>query len=178
MNVDKIYTRKGDSGQTSLYSGERVSKCSARIKLVGRLDTANAQLGLAKFYCNTPFLYDAIENIHLILIKQIMAVVAYNGEYSLEDCDYLGRIQNLYDDVIEKHPNDKITDWTLYGSGTQQEAHLDLATCIIRECEVLFHETQNELAKESFSVVLPSDFSEFFNTLSKVTFLLARLEVV
>ena len=41
----KIYTGSGDRGQTSLFSGERVSKDQKRIEAYGDLDELNAVLG-------------------------------------------------------------------------------------------------------------------------------------
>lgn len=46
----KIYTKKGDEGQTSLYGGERVSKDSLRIHAYGTLDELNACLGWVLAY--------------------------------------------------------------------------------------------------------------------------------
>ena len=44
----KIYTKTGDKGETSLYSGTRVSKAAARVESYGTLDELNAFIGLAK----------------------------------------------------------------------------------------------------------------------------------
>lgn len=44
--INKIVTRGGDGGETSLGNGERVSKASKRIKLLGSLDEANAYIGV------------------------------------------------------------------------------------------------------------------------------------
>jgi cob(I)alamin adenosyltransferase len=44
----KIYTRTGDSGDTGLFGGKRISKSSARIAAIGAADEANAALGLAR----------------------------------------------------------------------------------------------------------------------------------
>lgn len=41
----KIYTGTGDRGKTSLFSGERVSKCSPRIAAYGDLDELNSVIG-------------------------------------------------------------------------------------------------------------------------------------
>lgn len=41
----KIYTKTGDGGKTSLFSGERVPKSDARIEAYGDLDELNATLG-------------------------------------------------------------------------------------------------------------------------------------
>lgn len=42
----KIYTKTGDSGETSLYGGTRVSKAHIRIEAYGTLDELNSFLGL------------------------------------------------------------------------------------------------------------------------------------
>lgn len=43
----RIYTRKGDSGETGLFGGERVSKSHVRVEAYGAVDELNAVLGLA-----------------------------------------------------------------------------------------------------------------------------------
>lgn len=43
----KIYTRKGDTGETSLFGGQRVSKSSKRIAAYGTVDEMNSILGTA-----------------------------------------------------------------------------------------------------------------------------------
>jgi cob(I)alamin adenosyltransferase len=46
--VARIYTKKGDRGETGLYGGGRVSKSSSVIRAIGEVDEANAFLGLAR----------------------------------------------------------------------------------------------------------------------------------
>ena len=48
VNLDKIYTRGGDAGQTSLASGTRVPKHDLRVETYGTVDEANAFIGLAR----------------------------------------------------------------------------------------------------------------------------------
>ena len=43
----KIYTRTGDSGETALFDGTRVSKADPRVAAYGAVDELNAWLGLA-----------------------------------------------------------------------------------------------------------------------------------
>jgi cob(I)alamin adenosyltransferase len=43
----KIYTRTGDSGDTALFDGTRVSKADPRVAAYGEVDELNAWLGLA-----------------------------------------------------------------------------------------------------------------------------------
>jgi cob(I)alamin adenosyltransferase len=44
----KIYTKTGDKGQTSLFTGRRVSKHHLRIESYGTVDELNSYLGLIK----------------------------------------------------------------------------------------------------------------------------------
>lgn len=48
VRIDRIYTRGGDRGETSLGDGKRVSKAGARIAVLGALDETNAAIGLAR----------------------------------------------------------------------------------------------------------------------------------
>jgi len=50
VKLDKIYTRGGDSGQTSLGDGARVPKSSARVTAYGDVDEANAILGIVRLH--------------------------------------------------------------------------------------------------------------------------------
>ena len=44
----KIYTKKGDKGQTGLIGGSRVSKNDLRINAYGTVDELNAHVGLLR----------------------------------------------------------------------------------------------------------------------------------
>src|SRR4051812_49763887 len=44
----KIYTRTGDTGETSLFSGDRARKDDPRVDAYGEIDELNAWLGLAR----------------------------------------------------------------------------------------------------------------------------------
>mgnify|MGYP003623058290 CR=1 FL=1 len=44
----KIYTRKGDTGNTRLFSGEQVTKDDLRVQTYGTFDECQAQLGMAR----------------------------------------------------------------------------------------------------------------------------------
>lgn len=54
VKLDKIYTRGGDLGETSLGDGTRVPKSSARINALGEVDEANAVIGLARLDADGP----------------------------------------------------------------------------------------------------------------------------
>ena len=45
VKLNKIYTRKGDKGSTSLGDGKKVLKHSIRVEAYGTVDEANAFIG-------------------------------------------------------------------------------------------------------------------------------------
>ncbi len=50
VKLDRIYTRGGDAGETSLGNGARVAKSSLRVAAYGEVDEANAVIGIARLY--------------------------------------------------------------------------------------------------------------------------------
>lgn len=67
----KIYTGTGDRGKTSLFSGERVSKSSPRLKAYGDLDELNSVIGAlaAAMDEGQPALKDEIMAIQVLLLE-------------------------------------------------------------------------------------------------------------
>lgn len=52
VKLDKIYTRGGDSGETSLGDGSRVAKHSLRVHAQGDIDETNATIGIARRFAS------------------------------------------------------------------------------------------------------------------------------
>ncbi|MBZ5662490.1 MAG: cob(I)yrinic acid a,c-diamide adenosyltransferase [Acidobacteriia bacterium] len=50
MKLDKIYTRTGDEGQTSLGDGSRLPKFHLRVSAYGEVDEANSAIGVASLH--------------------------------------------------------------------------------------------------------------------------------
>ena len=52
MKLDKIYTRTGDDGKTSLGDGSRLPKFHIRVTAYGSVDEANSVIGMAILHVN------------------------------------------------------------------------------------------------------------------------------
>lgn len=50
--LSKIYTKTGDSGETALGNGVRVSKTSPRVNAYGTVDEVNATVGMARLHAS------------------------------------------------------------------------------------------------------------------------------
>lgn len=67
MTKTKIYTRTGDEGTTSLFSGQRVAKDNAFIEALGKVDEANCAIGLAvSFIPKQPLFSEIIQQLETI----------------------------------------------------------------------------------------------------------------
>ncbi len=60
MKLDRIYTRGGDAGLTSLGDGTRIPKFHKRIAAMGGLDEANAAIGLALLHIEDAAIRDLL----------------------------------------------------------------------------------------------------------------------
>lgn len=60
VRLDKIYTRGGDAGVTSLVSGERRRKDDLRVEAYGAVDETNAAIGLARLHTAADQTLDAM----------------------------------------------------------------------------------------------------------------------
>ena len=54
VRLTSIYTRGGDTGETSLGDGSRVPKQALRVEAFGTVDEANAAIGLARLHVGSP----------------------------------------------------------------------------------------------------------------------------
>ena len=55
VKLNKIYTRTGDNGMTSLVGGQRVSKHARRPAAFGEVDELNSVIGLARCHAKGEF---------------------------------------------------------------------------------------------------------------------------
>ena len=75
--MSKVYTRTGDKGKTSLYTGERVSKGSLRVETYGTVDEVDSVLGMARAFATHDNVKETIYKIQkdLWLLMQILPVL-------------------------------------------------------------------------------------------------------
>lgn len=62
----KIYTKTGDTGETSLLSGTRVSKAEERIDLYGDVDELNSRIGHAVAHLDADKFSEEIKLLHQV----------------------------------------------------------------------------------------------------------------
>ena len=68
ISLNRIYTKRGDAGETSLAGGQRVTKDSARIEAYGTVDELNAFIGLACPFQNKTSSCPWLVSLNLVLL--------------------------------------------------------------------------------------------------------------
>jgi cob(I)alamin adenosyltransferase len=69
--LHRIYTKLGDTGETSLVGGQRLSKDSARIEAYGTVDELNAFMGLAIVSCEEMVPRDPRLGLLLVILRRV-----------------------------------------------------------------------------------------------------------
>jgi len=69
--LNRIYTKRGDGGQTSLAGGQRLFKDSARIEAYGTVDELNAFTGLAVVSCEELIARDPRIGLLLVILRRV-----------------------------------------------------------------------------------------------------------
>jgi cob(I)alamin adenosyltransferase len=142
MRIDKVYTRGGDTGQTSLIGGERVSKASARLDCYGTVDELNACLGLVRMS-----LGESKAGEHLLPIihrvqNELFNLGAILATADMATLEKLPQIEQRHIDAIERDidaVNDDLPplkSFVLPGGGWSS-AHFHLARTVARRAERL-----------------------------------------
>lgn len=126
----KIYTGRGDEGETDLRSGDRVSKASPRIEAYGAVDEANASVGIAVEELSHSDVEDTLRDVQQLLFK-VQADLANpeEGEVSVaeEDARPLEEACDSFDEEL-----DPLDSFVLPAGPA---AHLHQARSIVRRAE-------------------------------------------
>jgi cob(I)alamin adenosyltransferase len=136
VRLDKIYTRGGDSGETGLSDGSRVSKASLRITAIGAVDEANSAIGVARLDAegDTDAMLARIQNDLFDLGADLSAPEdgrKAEGRLRISGAQ-AERLEREIDAMNEKLA--PLTSFVLPG-GTALAAHLHLARAITRRAE-------------------------------------------
>ena len=71
LALNRIYTKRGDTGETSLAGGQRVQKDSARIEAYGTVDELNSFVGLAVVSCEEMITRDPRIGLLLVILRRV-----------------------------------------------------------------------------------------------------------
>ncbi len=168
----KIYTRTGDTGETSLLGGVRVQKNDLRIEAIGCVDETNAALGVVRVELHRSDV--ASEGIDAMLARiqhalfdlgaELAARAAEGHPPRIRDADIQALEQDIdrYDAQVEP-----LRSFILPG-GAAAAAQLHLARCVCRRAE---RQMVDLMATEQ----VRGELLQYLNRLSDLLFVLARV---
>ena len=165
VKLNKIYTRTGDNGMTSLVGGQRVSKHARRPAAFGEVDELNSVIGLARCHSEGTFdeMLARIQNDLFDLGADL--ATSDNEQPALRiTTEQVSRLEAEIDSINAEL--DPLTSFVLPG-GSELSAWLHLARTVTRRAE----RHMTELAVEE-QVNEPA--MQFINRLSDLLFVMAR----
>jgi cob(I)alamin adenosyltransferase len=130
-----IATKQGDSGETGLAGGIRLSKADLRVEAYGTVDELNSTLGFARSICTSEEIRKWAEEIQRTLFRVGAAVSTppespkRPPEVNDNDVEWLTELVH----TLEARPG-ILADWSLPGAHTVSAA-FDVARTVCRRAE-------------------------------------------
>ena len=172
VKLNKIYTRTGDNGETSLVNGHRVSKHSVRPSAFGSVDELNSILGVCRLHTGAMAdqkfdeMLSRIQNDLFDLGADL--ATPHNesrGEGDLRITD--GQVNRLEEEIDAMNAElAPLTSFVLPG-GTPAAAYIHLARAQARRAE-------REMTELATQEVVGEPAMQFINRLSDHLFVMAR----
>jgi cob(I)alamin adenosyltransferase len=135
VKIDRVITRGGDSGETSLGDGTRVKKHDLRVTAYGAVDEANATIGLLRLHTSADPATDAmlarIQNDMFDVGADLCVPGEAGQRLRLSDEPSL-RLEAEVSGMNASLPT--LTSFVLPG-GTPAAAHAHLARTVVRRAE-------------------------------------------
>jgi cob(I)alamin adenosyltransferase len=171
MKLDKIYTRTGDEGKTSLGDGTRLAKFDLRVTAYGEIDEANSALGVAMLHIQDAEVRAALLHIQNDLFDLGADLCRPSSIGTASQPLRVTPAQVLWlEQTIDRFnaPLAPLTTFVLPG-GTPAASYLHLARTITRRAE----RSVVKLADRQPDSVNPAVL-RYVNRLSDLLFVLAR----
>ena len=138
VRLDRIVTRAGDGGETSLGDGRRVRKDDPRIEVLGALDEANCAVGLARLHTHD----DAAADQMLARIQNDLFDLGADMSVPPQPDSARSRLRIADSQVVRLEAEiaamnaslPPLKSFVLPG-GTPAAAHLHLARALVRRAE-------------------------------------------
>ena len=176
----KIYTRKGDFGQTSTFKNEAVSKGSRLIELQGSIDEVNSQIGYLRAMIlkdGSDHRYQLLINVLLDELRQVQQSLFRIGvditnkftSNNIQEKD-VKKLEQSIDSMEIK--TGKLESF-IYLSGHESACYAHVVRSTTRRSERNFVKWIEEIKKENPQFIIPVDY-QYMNRLADYMFQVAR----
>ena len=172
VRLDKIYTRGGDKGETSLSDGSRVTKHDLRVRTFGTVDEVNAHIGLARQGIDNKLdaILSRIQN-DLFDLGADLSRPIQSGSSGKELRIVQSQIDRLEIEIDEINTSLNPLDSFVLPGGKPSASHLHVARTVTRRAERLL--TELIMADDNLDKTNPLAVI-YLNRLSDHLFVLSR----
>lgn len=161
----KIYTKKGDTGKTSLFDNKTVYKDNIRVESYGTIDELSSFIGLAKNYVEEDLYEDllGIQNKLFTLASYLATEDKNKIKFHIEEKD-IDKLENLVDEYMGKAKDSK--GFIIPGTN-KAAAYLDVARTVCRRGERRIISLSREVEVDPLVI-------KYVNRLSDALYAMAR----
>ncbi|MEC8051282.1 MAG: cob(I)yrinic acid a,c-diamide adenosyltransferase [Myxococcota bacterium] len=168
--VMKIYTKTGDTGETGLIGGKRVSKDHVRVDAYGEVDELNSVVGLARAESEAGDAFDlALERIQCLLFELGSELATPQKDRQLssgiqpEDTAWLESEMDKAEEELEP-----LKSFILPG-GSRLSSYLHLARSVCRRAERRCVELRHQEPDiEDIALIWLNRLSDYFFVMSRL----------
>ena len=164
----KIYTRKGDTGQTSLIDGDMVNKHNLSVDAYGTIDELNSFLGLLKDYIKDEKINDILNNIQIKLFS-IGSILASGKNQNISEKVKIEKKDVVYIELEIDRLNENLPELKnfIIPGGHKISSYSHVCRSICRRAERKISELNNKSSIDSNILAYINRLSDFFFVLSR-----------
>ncbi len=166
--LTKLYTKKGDKGNTDLLRGSIARKDSLKVDSYGSVDEASAFIGVARYYSKNKIIKERLKEIQnkLLVLGGYLASddkgkEMLKGQITEEE---IKKLENYIDEYNQKLP--AMFQFVLPGD-EEVSSHFHVARTVVRRAE-------RRIVSLSREEDLDPLMQKYMNRLSDLMFVLAR----
>ena len=169
MKITKVYTRRGDKGQTSLVGGKRVSKSDVRLEAYGTIDELSANMGMLIAQLSDGYEKETLLRIQNNLFNVCTNLATDQDDTPLYPSAYLPEgetefLEQEVDSIMKELPE---AQGFILPGGTCEAAQAHICRTVCRRAE------RRIVALAQEATVSP-EIQEYINRLSDYFFVLAK----
>lgn len=163
-----IATKHGDTGQTGLAGGTRISKADLRVEAYGSVDELNTALGFARSICTNKEVHDWTEQIQrtLFSVGGALASPPENKNAPIITPEQVEHLTSLVHQI--EAVEGILSDWSIPGAHPESAAY-EVARTTCRRAE------RNVVRLAESGVEVKPEILAYLNRLSDLIWLFGRL---
>ena len=168
VNITKVYTKRGDKGETDLLGGSAARKDSLKVESYGCIDETSSFIGLARYYTKNKVIKERLKEIqNKLLVLGGFLASDDKGKEMMKDQIKEEDIK-LLEGYIDEY-NQKLSPLThfILPGDDEVAAHFHVARTVVRRAE---RRIVSLAAQEDLNPLI----QKYVNRLSDLMFVLAR----